>query len=127
ALPPGDGRVYVGLTEEPVDGPVEDVPTPSAAEIRLLLDTLNSALAAPLGDDDVVGAFAGLRPLVAGAASQTADLSRRHAVRTTERIVTVVGGKLTTYRRMARDAVDAAVAAGRLTAGLCVTNRLPLG
>jgi glycerol-3-phosphate dehydrogenase len=75
----------------------------------------------------VLGAFAGLRPLLAGTRARTADLSRRHAVHATpDGLVTVVGGKLTTYRRMARDAVDAAVAVGRLTAGRCRTARLPL-
>jgi glycerol-3-phosphate dehydrogenase len=126
-LPQPDGRVYVGLTDEPVDGAVPDVPTPDPSEVAFLLDTLGRALAAPIGPGDVVGAYAGLRPLLAGTADRTADLSRRHAVRTSpEGMVTVVGGKLTTYRRMARDAVDAAVSVGRLSAGPCRTARLPL-
>jgi glycerol-3-phosphate dehydrogenase len=76
--------------------------------------------------EDVVGAFAGLRPLL-DADGRTADLSRRHAVLTSaDGVVTVVGGKLTTYRRMAEDAVDAAVSLRRLPAGRCVTRRLPL-
>jgi glycerol-3-phosphate dehydrogenase len=126
-LPQPDNRVYVGLTDEPVDGPVPDVPRPEPEDIAFLLDTVSSALETPVGPGDVIGAFAGLRPLLAGSASRTADLSRRHAVRTsTDGLVTVVGGKLTTYRRMARDAVDAAVAAGRLRAGPCRTARLPL-
>jgi glycerol-3-phosphate dehydrogenase len=127
ALPQGDGRVYVGLTDEPAPGPVPDVPQPHPDEIAFLLGTLSRALATPVGPSDVIGSFAGLRPLLAGAAPRTADLSRRHAVRTSPGgLVTVVGGKLTTYRRMARDAVDAAVAAGRLPAGPCRTADLPL-
>jgi len=126
-LPQSDGRVYAGLTDEPVDGAVPDVPEPDPREVEFLLDTVSSALATPLGPDDVIGAYAGLRPLLAGAATRTADLSRRHAVRTSPSgLVTVVGGKLTTYRRMARDAVDAAIAVGRLRAGPCRTARLPL-
>ncbi|MCW2640841.1 MAG: glpD [Dactylosporangium sp.] len=126
-LPQADGRVYVGLTDEPVTGPVPDVAQPDPGEISFLLETLSSALETPIGVGDVIGAFAGLRPLLAGAAARTADLSRRHAVRTSpDALVTVVGGKLTTYRRMARDAVDAAVAVGRLPAGPCRTARLPL-
>jgi glycerol-3-phosphate dehydrogenase len=127
ALPQPDGLVYLGLTDEPADGPVPDVPEPSPAEIRFLLDTLNATLGAALTDADVVGAFAGLRPLLAGHAERTADLSRRHLVHTTAAgITTVVGGKLTTYRRMARDAVDAAVAHAGLPAAACRTAWLPL-
>jgi glycerol-3-phosphate dehydrogenase len=129
-LPQPDGRVYAGLTDEPVDGAVPDVPEPDPSEVEFLLDTVSSALATPVGAADVIGAYAGLRPLLAGtagSATRTADLSRRHAVRVSPGgLVTVVGGKLTTYRRMAGDAVDAAVAAGRLRAGPCRTDRLPL-
>ena len=126
ALPQPDGRVYVGLTDEPVQGPVPDVPEPTEGEIGFLLDVISAVLDVPLGRDDVAGAFAGLRPLL-HADGQTADLSRRHAVLTSpDGVVTVVGGKLTTYRRMAQDAVDAAVRAARLPAGACRTASLPL-
>ncbi|MGV9697338.1 glycerol-3-phosphate dehydrogenase/oxidase [Streptomyces sp. NPDC003470] len=133
-LPQGDGRVYVGLTDEPVDGPVPDVPEVPETDIGFLLDVLGSVLDVPVRREDVVGAFAGLRPLLdttppdrAGAGDRTADISRRHAVLTSpEGVTTVVGGKLTTYRRMAEDAVDAAVAARRLAAGPSTTAALPL-
>lgn len=128
ALPQPDGTVYVGLTDEPVDGAVPDVPTPSEPEIGFLLDVLTSVLHHPVRRSDVVGAFAGLRPLLDGGDGSTADLSRKHAVLTSRTgVITVVGGKLTTYRRMAQDAVDAAVAAGSgIAAGPCVTATLPL-
>jgi len=132
-LPQGDGRVYVGLTDEPVEGPVPDVPEVPETDIGFLLDVLGSVLDAPVGREDVVGAFAGLRPLLDTApedgsgAARTADVSRRHAVLTSsEGVITVVGGKLTTYRRMAEDAVDAAVATGRIGAGPSPTASLPL-
>ena len=64
ALPQPDGTVYVGLTDEPVDGPVPDVPEPSEAEVDFLLGVVSATLARPLTRDDVVGAFAGLRPLL---------------------------------------------------------------
>lgn len=127
-LPQPDGTLYVGLTDEPVTGPVPDVPVPSEAEVDFLLDVVASAFATPPTRDDVVGAFAGLRPLleVAGA-DATADLSRRHAILTSSiGVTTVVGGKLTTYRRMAEDTLDALVAEGRFAAGPCRTARLPL-
>jgi glycerol-3-phosphate dehydrogenase len=132
-LPQDDGRVYVGLTDEPVDGAVPDVPEAPETDIGFLLDVLCSVLDVPVGRGDVVGAFAGLRPLLdtsegrSGTAARTADISRRHAVLTSsEGVVTVVGGKLTTYRRMAQDAVDAALRVRRLPAGPCVTASLPL-
>lgn len=121
-LPQGDGRVYLGLTDEPVAGPVADVPAPTEAEIEFLLGVLNSTLEQPLQRADVAGAYAGLRPLLA-ARGDTHDLSRRHAVLTSPSgVITVVGGKLTTYRKMAEDAVNAA----RITAAPCRTRTLPL-
>ncbi|MEU7407711.1 FAD-dependent oxidoreductase, partial [Streptomyces sp. NPDC044948] len=133
-LPQGDGRVYVGLTDEPVDGDVPDVPEVPETDVGFLLDVLGSVLDVPVHREDVVGAFAGLRPLLdtspsgrSGAGPRTADVSRRHAVLTSsEGVITVVGGKLTTYRRMAEDAVDAAVAARGLAAGPSPTAALPL-
>jgi glycerol-3-phosphate dehydrogenase len=126
ALPQADGLVYVGLTDEPIDGPPPDVPVPSEAEIDFLLEVIGSVFEDPIRRADVVGSFAGLRPLL-HADGRTADLSRRHAVITSpDGVVTVVGGKLTTYRRMAQDAVDAAVAGADLNAARCRTHRLPL-
>lgn len=122
ALPQPEGTIYVGLTDEPVAGEIPDVPEPTEGEIGFLLDVVGAALRRPLLRSDVVGAFAGLRPLLEGEGS-TADLSRRHAVLTSRTgVVTVVGGKLTTYRRMAEDAVDAT----GLTTTACRTRELPL-
>jgi glycerol-3-phosphate dehydrogenase len=125
-LPQPDGGCYVGLTDEAVDGDPPEVAEPSPAEIEVLVATTSAALARPLAPADVVGAFAGLRPLLR-ADGRTADLSRRHAVLTSRTgVVTVVGGKLTTYRRMAEDAVDAAVIRAGLRTGPCRTRQLPL-
>ncbi len=132
ALPAAGGRVYVGLTDEEVTGEIPDVPTASEGEIDFLLDTINSALRVPLTRADVVGTFSGLRPLLDRGGARTADLSREHVVLTGgDGMVTVVGGKLTTYRRMAQDAVDAALAAARargrrMRAGPVRTRALPL-
>ncbi|MFE3638255.1 glycerol-3-phosphate dehydrogenase/oxidase [Streptomyces cellostaticus] len=134
-LPQGDGRVYVGLTDEPVDGPLPDVPEVPETDIGFLLDVLGSVLDVPVRRDEVVGAFAGLRPLLdtggsgaeADAAARTSDISRRHAVLTSpDGVTTVVGGKLTTYRRMAQDAVDAVLEARGLPARPSPTTGLPL-
>ncbi|MGY1771808.1 glycerol-3-phosphate dehydrogenase/oxidase [Blastococcus sp. SYSU D00813] len=133
ALPQPDGLVYLGLTDEPVAGPVpDDDPEPSDAEVAQLLETVNRVLAEPLTRDDVVGSYAGLRPLVlpasagAGPGDATADLSRKHLLSWEGDVLTVVGGKLTTYRAMAEETVDAV--AGRLGRGArrSVTARLPL-
>ncbi|MET7462823.1 glycerol-3-phosphate dehydrogenase/oxidase [Nonomuraea sp. NPDC005501] len=133
-LPQADGRAYLGLTDEPVDGPVPDVPEAPEEDVTTLLGLLNAVLDVRLPREAVAGAYAGLRPLLA-AEGGTADLSRRHAVLGGERgrrggrgdaVVTVVGGKLTTYRRMAEDAVDRAVSVAGLDAGPCLTTRLPL-
>jgi glycerol-3-phosphate dehydrogenase len=125
-LPQPDGLLYVGLTDEAVDGEIPDVPEGSPAEVDFLLETMSTAFAEPLTHADVVGTYAGLRPLLAAEGS-TADLSRRHAVLTSDTgVVTVVGGKLTTYRRMAQDAVDAVVAGRGLAAAPCRTRDLPL-
>jgi glycerol-3-phosphate dehydrogenase len=121
ALPHPDGLVYVGLTDDPLDGPLPDVPRADEAEIAFLLDTISRGLQRPLSRRDVVGSFAGIRPLLAGEDGRTADLSRRHAVVAGEDgMLTVLGGKLTTYRRMAQDAVD------RISDVPCRTTELPL-
>ena len=126
-LPQPDGTVYAGLTDEPVEGAVPDVPEPTETEIGFLLDVVSAAFARQLHRSDVVGAFAGLRPLLHSNDGRTADLSRQHAVLTSSTgVITVVGGKLTTYRRMAEDAVDAAIDAAGLAAEPCRTRALPL-
>ena len=118
-LPAGGGRsvfvvpwgaqVYVGTTDTDHAGALDD-PRATADEVTYLLTALNAVLASPLGPPDVVGSWAGLRPLVAGAApGPTADLSRRHRVAVSPSgLITVTGGKLTTYRTMAADTVDQA-------------------
>jgi glycerol-3-phosphate dehydrogenase len=126
-LPQPDGTLYIGLTDEPVDGDIPDVPTPSEPEIGFLLDVVSAAFARDLRRADVVGAYAGLRPLLDTRDGSTADLSRRHAVLTSASgVVTIVGGKLTTYRRMAEDALDTALANAAIDAGPCRTGILPL-
>jgi glycerol-3-phosphate dehydrogenase len=83
-------------------------PAATAADIDYLLEHLNSVLATPLTRDDVEGVFAGLRPLLAGESDETSKLSREHIVATpVPGFVSVAGGKLTTYRIMAKDTVDA--------------------
>ncbi|MBW5482149.1 glycerol-3-phosphate dehydrogenase/oxidase [Streptomyces bambusae] len=127
ALPQQLGRVFLGLTDEEAPGPVPDEPQPTEAETDFLLDTVNTALGRALTRADIRGSFAGLRPLLDTGDGATADLSRRHAVREAPSgVITVVGGKLTTYRAMAEQAVDTACRLRGLTAGPCRTRDLPL-
>ncbi|HSO01968.1 MAG TPA: glycerol-3-phosphate dehydrogenase/oxidase, partial [Gaiellaceae bacterium] len=87
-------------------------PAATAADIDYILEHVNSVLAVPLTRDDVEGVFAGLRPLLAGESDQTSKLSREHVVaHSVPGLVVVAGGKWTTYRIMAKDAIDEAVAA----------------
>ncbi|MDQ2827186.1 MAG: glycerol-3-phosphate dehydrogenase/oxidase, partial [Actinomycetota bacterium] len=105
---PGTGRVYIGTTDTDYDGPL-DSPVCTGADVDYLLDAVNASLTTALEPADVVGTWAGLRPLVAEGAHgrRSSDLSRRHRVsRTPEGLVTISGGKLTTYRAMASDTVD---------------------
>ncbi|MGY1837056.1 glycerol-3-phosphate dehydrogenase/oxidase [Blastococcus sp. SYSU DS0510] len=133
ALPQPDGLVYLGLTDEPVEGPVpDDDAAPSDAEVQQLLDTVNQLLAEPLTRADLVGAYSGYRPLVlpesagTGPGGATADLSRRHLLAWDGPVLSVVGGKLTTYRAMAEEAVDAVVTRLGRGAARSATARLAL-
>ncbi|MDQ3984921.1 MAG: glycerol-3-phosphate dehydrogenase/oxidase [Actinomycetota bacterium] len=103
---PWQDSVLVGTTDTIYEGDL-DYPTVEESDRRYCLDAVNSAFDLTLTDDDVVGAFAGLRPLIAGKAGATADLSRRHAIyELGTGVVGITGGKLTTFRRMAVDVVD---------------------
>jgi glycerol-3-phosphate dehydrogenase len=131
AMPEQLGRIYLGITDEAAPGPIPDVPQPSDEETTFLLDTVNTALGTELGTTDVVGAYAGLRPLIdtgsAGFEGRSADVSREHAVvESPSGVISVIGGKLTEYRYMAQDVLDRAVRLRHLQAANCRTHNLPL-
>ncbi|MHB8719457.1 MAG: glycerol-3-phosphate dehydrogenase/oxidase [Candidatus Dormibacteria bacterium] len=125
ATPTGDGRVILGLTDDEHHGPIEDEPRVTDAEAAFLLDTLATAFGVAVTPAAVIGGFAGYRPLLDTGGGATADISRKHAILSSQggRLLTLVGGKLTTYRRMAQDAVDRAVGEG---GPRCRTASLPL-
>ena len=114
-VPWGD-CVYIGTTDTDYDGPLDD-PTCTNDDVQYLLEAFNTFSAEPLNEADILGTWAGLRPLVKTAAlvktarsARTADLSRRHTVAVSPSgVVSVTGGKLTTYRKMAADTVDEVV------------------
>ncbi|ODU30299.1 MAG: glycerol-3-phosphate dehydrogenase, partial [Pseudonocardia sp. SCN 72-51] len=102
-------------------------PAASAADIDYLLDHVNAVLEQPLTHADVEGVYAGLRPLLSGESDSTSKLSREHAVaHTVPGLVVVAGGKYTTYRVMAKDAVDAAVHGLDAKVPDSVTEKVPL-
>ncbi len=106
-------------------------PAASRADIDYLLDQVNTILREPLGHEDVEGVYAGLRPLLTGESEPTSKISREHTVVTpVPGLVMIAGGKLTTYRVMGKDAVDAAAHSLRTTVNLTlrdsITDRVPL-
>ena len=108
-IPWGD-RWIIGTTDTPwkLD---RDHPAACSSDIGYILDQVNRVLVRPVTPDQILGVYAGLRPLLAGESDETSRLSREHAVVTpVPGLVLVAGGKYTTYRVMAEDAVDAAVA-----------------
>jgi glycerol-3-phosphate dehydrogenase len=99
----------IGTTDTAYDAEKSD-PRANTEDVDYLLSHLNEVLTSPLRRDDIVGTYAGLRPLLDGGADATAKLSREHTVsQPRSGLVVVAGGKFTTYRVMARDAVDLAV------------------
>src|SRR4051812_47361076 len=103
---PWGEQTYVGTTDTDYHGSLDD-PQCTPEDIAYVLRALNHSITTGVTEADIVGTWAGLRPLVRQAAGRTADLSRRHRVTTSAGgVVTVTGGKLTTYRRMAADTVD---------------------
>ncbi len=102
-------------------------PAASSADIDYLLATVNRVLRTPLTADDITGVYAGLRPLLADESEDTSQLSREHAVVTSVSGLTMVaGGKYTTYRVMAADAVDAAVGGMNRAVPASCTEKIPL-
>ena len=124
---PWHGRVLLGTTDTPVSAPALE-PLPHTDEIEYLIDHAAHYFERRIAPSDILSAFAGLRPLVnAGNASDTASISRDHVVRISgSGLITVTGGKWTTYRKMAEDVVNAAVRVGGLDARPCVTANLRL-
>jgi len=105
-VPWGD-HTYIGTTDTDYDGPIDD-PQCTPDDIAYLLKAINFSTGGAITPADITGTWAGLRPLVKSASSgRTADLSRQHKVVPSKSgMITVTGGKLTTYREMAADTID---------------------
>ena len=122
---PWHHHVVVGTTDTPVPEPSLE-PRPAEGEIDFILETAGGYLAKRPGRADILSVFTGIRPLVkASAAPNTAVLSREHIISISESgLLTIAGGKWTTYRKMAEDVVDNAIVLARLDDRPCVTRNL---
>ncbi len=118
---PWQGRVVIGTTDLPAPT-AEMEPGHTHDEIGFLLETVNPFLARQISESDILSVFSGLRPLVTGKAATTSKISREHHIDASPTgLITVAGGKWTTYRRMAEDAIRFAMARGMLERRPCVT------
>jgi glycerol-3-phosphate dehydrogenase len=124
---PWYGRTLIGTTDNDFDGDI-DRPRPGEEEVAYLLDAVNELFGVSLGDSDLVGAFAGVRPLIStGDPKKSVDISRKAELyETSSGMLTITGGKLTTWRRMAKQTVDRLVEREGREAP-CHTAEIPLG
>jgi glycerol-3-phosphate dehydrogenase len=120
---PWHGHAVAGTTDTPVDAPSLE-PRPLEEEIEFILETAAQYLTRPPKRADVLAVYVGLRPLVKGE-GKTSTLSRDHVIHVdTSGLLTITGGKWTTYRHMAEDCVDHAITLGRLRDEPCATRNL---
>ncbi|BCK58302.1 glycerol-3-phosphate dehydrogenase [Nocardia wallacei] len=125
-IPWGSNHWIVGTTDTDWNLDLAH-PAATKADIDYLLERVNKVLVTPLTHDDIQGVYAGLRPLLAGESDETSKLSREHAVaRLAPGLVAIAGGKYTTYRVMAYDAVDAAVQDIPQRVSPSITDKVPL-
>ncbi len=123
---PWHGRALLGTTDTPIARPTLE-PRPLPEEIDFILETAARYLVRDPTADDVRAVFVGIRPLVAAAEGKTAELSRDHTIRISRSgLITIAGGKWTTYRHMAEDVVEKAATLADLEPRPCVTRRLPV-
>jgi len=121
------GRTLIGTTDNDYEGELEHVP-PDDTDIEYLLEAVNKYFATSLGREQITGAYAGVRPLIStGDPKKSVDISRKAELyETSSGLVTITGGKLTTWRRMAKMAVDRIVERDGQEAP-CRTHEIPLG
>jgi glycerol-3-phosphate dehydrogenase len=121
------GHTLVGTTDNDYDGPLDHV-RPSSEDIDYLLHALNGFFGSSLGPANLAGAFAGVRPLIStGDSKKSVDISRKAELyETSSGMITITGGKLTTWRRMAKLTVDRLVERDARDAP-CRTHEIPLG
>jgi glycerol-3-phosphate dehydrogenase len=119
-------KILLGTTDTPID---ETKPEPVALEeeIQFIIDTVNNYLLKPVRRQDVLSVFAGLRPLAASKKKNTKEISRSHKILVSESgLVTIIGGKWTTYRKMSEDIVDKSIDVGGLKKVHCITEKIKI-
>lgn len=120
------GKVVIGTTDLP-SKTVAIEPGHEPSEIEFLLETINPYLGHPLKKSDIISVFSGLRPLVTGDQVKSSKLSREHTIEVSPSgLITVAGGKWTTYRRMAEDTLATAIQRGMLPSRPCITRSVHL-
>jgi glycerol-3-phosphate dehydrogenase len=120
------GKVVIGTTDLPATEPKIE-PGFDDTEIDYLIETINPYLSRPIAREDILSIFSGLRPLISEKAATTAKISREHRSDISQSgLITVAGGKWTTYRRMAEDTLNFAIDRGLLPKAKCVTKDLRL-
>ena len=123
---PWHGHILVGTTDTPVESPALE-PRALEREINFILETVSPYLSTNPTRNDIKSVFAGIRPLIKSGSKKTSSLSRGHELFVdTSGLITITGGKWTTFRRMAEDAVDKAMEIGRLEKRKCITFDLPI-
>jgi glycerol-3-phosphate dehydrogenase len=127
---PWHGHVLVGTTDTPIENASLE-PKPLAEEVDFLLSSIGRYVTKPPSRCDVLSAFAGIRPLAGrgngATTATTSELSRDHMLEVSRSgLITIVGGKWTTYRSMARECIDLAAAVARLPRRACVTARVEI-
>jgi glycerol-3-phosphate dehydrogenase len=123
---PWHTRIIVGTTDTPVKEALDE-PLPLREEIDFILHQIGRYLTKPPTRKDIRSVFAGLRPLIKSSSKKTAELSRDHLITVADSgLITIAGGKWTTYRRMAEDTVDTAIARTGMADKSCVTANLPI-
>ncbi|MBL7746550.1 MAG: glycerol-3-phosphate dehydrogenase/oxidase, partial [Chitinophagaceae bacterium] len=123
---PWHDKIVLGTTDTPVSN-IEAEPIPLKEEIDFILQHIGRYLSKDPQHSDIKSTFAGLRPLVKGKSKKTAALSRDHLVTVGDSgLITITGGKWTTYRKMAEDVINIAITTGGLANNPCITQNLPL-
>lgn len=123
---PWHDKIIIGTTDTPVNH-IDVEPRALPEEIEFILQQIGRYLRRAPGPGDIRSIFAGLRPLVKSSSRKTAELARDHLIVVSDSgLITIAGGKWTTYRRMAEDTVNTAIARGKLADRPCVTATLPI-
>jgi len=121
-LPRPDGYVIAGITDVAESGPIPNIPPVPHEDVEWICTHISAALNRPITANEAVGSFTGLRPLVnAGSTRDSSDISRHHLIKESRNgVITITGGKLTTYRHMAEQVVDS------ISPEPCQTKRIAL-